>query len=167
MGIEVKETLNLFKGGVWHENKISKTFRFVSFISVSLLLIAGTTLNIKTTKANDNIFVEPAVSSNFSREENKVIFQEIAEVSTSWEKVDPNVIPYGSKNRIDIFFTSHDSALSYGVQTCEVWIERRWGYDRNLSKYSFFVKEERIFLWNEQLQKRLLRNRSQHNCSTK
>ena len=65
--------------------------------------------------------------------------------------VDPNVIPYGSKvringveyiaedcggaikgNRIDIFFTSHDSALSYGVQTCEVWIERRWKYDRNL-----------------------------------
>jgi len=58
--------------------------------------------------------------------------------------VDPNVIPYGSKvringieyiaedcggaikgNRIDIFFTLHDSALSYGVQTCEVWIERR------------------------------------------
>lgn len=58
--------------------------------------------------------------------------------------VDPNVIPYGSKvringveyiaedcggaikgNRIDIFFTSHDNALSYGVQNCEVWIERR------------------------------------------
>jgi len=58
--------------------------------------------------------------------------------------VDPNVIPYGSKvringieyiaedcggaikgNRIDIFFTSHDRALSYGVQNCEVWIERR------------------------------------------
>ena len=163
--------------------KLVKPFRFVSFVLVSLLLMAGTTLSIKATKANDNILVEPVISSNFSREESKVIFQEITEVSTSWKKlgefkitgycgenyphicnngdstytatmtkpqegrtiaVDPNVIPYGSKvringivyiaedcggaikgNRIDIFFTSHDRALSYGVQNCEVWIERR------------------------------------------